>query len=290
MEHSTLPITLTIPLETSESPPSVERASVISEKEGVNWYLSPSLSTAKAQAGAYEIKQRIGYSQAERVLSWARQHLILDPHIDPALRNAYRVLTIYFDTEQIDVYRQTPAYAYCKFRLRRYGGDDKVYLERKDKREGQVRKQRTRIAASELDRLCEFAHGSEWAGDWFRQQVQELHLAPSCLIRYDRVAYVSSGENGPVRLTLDRNLYCWQTGYYFEEAGPRRQFLEDEMILEIKFHTALPALFQAMLTSMEIRPDDVSKYRCGVEALGMAQTAWGLSSISAKTANSLSRP
>ena len=114
-------------------------------------YLSPALARSFGGPPAFEMKFQLDPARAERVEHWAREHLSLDPYADPAHGDGYRVHTLYFDTPTRDMFRRVPGHARHKFRIRRYGDEPVVYLERKtrDERpgdettdEGQLRRPR----------------------------------------------------------------------------------------------------------------------------------------------------
>jgi hypothetical protein len=239
-------------------------------------------------------------TQAEQVQAWAGQHLALDPYADASLENAYTIRSIYFDTRHLDAYHRTPCYRRRKFRVRRYGSECGVFLERKYKVGDRVSKRRTFIAGEELALI----HGKDeagsqdgasdaaplpshalhlghlsyaralWAGDWFRRGLSIRQLGPRCLISYQRVAYVGMGAEGPLRVTLDRDIQCTPTQTCdFHVAGSATPLLTDVVILELKFRAALPALFKRLLADMGLCPNGVSKYRAAIDAWGLAGRA-----------------
>src|SRR5262245_29150344 len=61
---------------------------------------SPSLSASERSVPAYEMKFLLRLEQAARVERWAQQYLALDPNTESALGNAYRVQSVYLDTER----------------------------------------------------------------------------------------------------------------------------------------------------------------------------------------------
>src|SRR5262249_42619771 len=133
-------------------------------------------------------------------------HLAPDPHGEPALGNAYRISTIYCDTPEFDVFRRLGAHRRRKYRLRRYGDEALIYLERKTKRGERVRKRRSTIARGDLAAFFEFSADAEWAGHCFHKQLVRRRLVPVCCVRYLRTAYVGMGDEGPLRLTFDRHI------------------------------------------------------------------------------------
>jgi VTC domain len=245
-----------------------------SHNGSIDAHLSPSLLWPTDNVASYELKFRVAPAQAQDVEAWARQHMALDPHADEALGNAYAIRSIYFDTAELDVFHQRPRYKRRKFRLRRYGTERGVFLERKAKSGDRVAKRRTLICDEELSRLRETTTEEAWPGVWFHRRVLARRLAPRCVISYERVAHVGMSMEGPIRLTLDRNVHCALTeGYDFHATTSSIPLLTHLVILELKFRRAMPALFKGLIQEMGLHPTGVSKYRAGIEAWGLAQSA-----------------
>src|SRR6187401_1760670 len=87
---------------------------------------------------AYEMKFLLSEPRGEEVLGWARQRLCPDPHAKESSHGAYQVNSLYFDTPNLEVYHRVGSYGRCKYRVRRYGGEKTIFLERKLKTKGQV--------------------------------------------------------------------------------------------------------------------------------------------------------
>jgi hypothetical protein len=232
---------------------------------------SPSLGSSSGGAGpAYELKFLLHEAQAREVEDWAQRRLALDPHGDPALSGAYRTTSLYCDTPELDVYHRSPSYKRRKFRVRRYGSAPWVFLERKSKWGDRVKKRRTTLPGEELALLDHPMSLVNWPGHWFHRRLRTRRLGPACLIAYRRTAYVGSCADGALRLTLDRHLRGLLTGGWdlepFEGGLP---LLAGQVILEFKFHLALPVLFKELVQEMRLRPANVSKYRLCWEASGV---------------------
>src|SRR5205814_5550277 len=100
----------------------------------------PDLASAtEKRDAAYEIKFVVTEQVAELALTWARIHLAPDPHADEA-GDGYRVNSLYFDTPKLDVYQRNGSYGKSKYRVRRYGSEPNIFLERKLKSRGLVSK------------------------------------------------------------------------------------------------------------------------------------------------------
>src|SRR5207237_6468730 len=117
------------------------------------------------------------------------------------------------------------------------------------------------VLAEELPLLAEPAPLPSWPGDWFHRRLRARRLRPACLIEYYRTAYFGMCSEGRMRLTLDRHLrgaptHQWSLGT-LEAARP---LLTGAVILELKFHAALPAPFKRLVQDLRLSPRPVSKY------------------------------
>lgn len=229
---------------------------------------SPSLKTpGDGAAPAYELKFLVDEDRAQEVEAWARRRLVPDPHGDPALGGAYQTTTLYFDTPGLDVYRRTPSYRRRKYRVRRYDSAPWVFLERKSKWGDRVAKRRVLVPTAELPLLAGTVAPPEWPGHWFHGQLLPRDLLPACRIAYLRTAFVGACAEGPLRLTLDRQTRsAGAEGWRLDTFKGGRPFLTGRVILELKFRTALPALFKALVQELRLNPSPASKYRLCREA------------------------
>jgi hypothetical protein len=224
---------------------------------------SPSLSTAAA-GDAYEIKFRLSADEAAWAESWARRHLQPDPHGD---NGVYRTTSLYLDTPFLDIYHKTPGYRRSKYRLRRYGSEEWVHLERKIRRGDLVRKRRDTIPLADVSRLLDAE-----AGGWFGDRVRQRLFRPVCWIGYTRTAFLSATTNGPLRLTLDRVvLGTLATTWTVPPRVEGRALMPDEVILELKYRHNLPVLFHDLLAVLPSRMAGVSKYGRCVETWDLAR-------------------
>lgn len=232
--------------------------------------LSPSLWKDR-ESPAFELKFQLNLEQARAIAAWAAHYLHLDPHADPARGNGYLVHGLYFDTPTLDVFHRTPGFKKRKYRLRRYGDNAAIFLEQKRKSEGKVAKRRVQIAEDEIERLRDIPNGVDWAGLWFHRRIAKRQLEPSCLISYERQAFFGHNTDGPLRLTLDRNVRtkvaeCWSV----LPVPDAPALLPDHVLLELKYRKHLPALFKALMQDFGLAPGPLSKYRLAVEASGRA--------------------
>lgn len=244
----------------AESPSSHPRLAV---------FVSPALCEQNGEKPAFEVKFLLSESQARDVERLLQPSMILDPYADPTLGNAYRITSVYYDTPSFDVYHRGDGFRSRKYRLRRYGSSTTLFLERKTKREQQVKKVRTPIALDGLAGL-EHTNGDDWAGAWFVRQIAGRNLRPVCRVTYERVAYAAVGVDGPIRLTFDRAAHGAPT----ENASPEMvhdgvALLSNEVIVEFKFLGGMPVLFKDVIERLKLTPRSGSKYRRCVDAVGL---------------------
>lgn len=236
--------------------------------------VSPSLRPwTPGAAPAFEIKFLIDETCAREVEAVLGPQMSLDPHADPGLGNAYRTTTVYCETPQFDVFRGLGVHKSRKYRLRSYAENPAVFLERKSRRGERVRKRRTAVPRGDLARLTQLP-AEDWSAAWFHRQVRERALGPICSVQYVRTAYVGGTDEGPLRLTFDRELKgSGADGWSPEFAAGGIPFLPDLVICEFKFRAALPSVFKSAIQDLQLVPAKVSKYRRCLDALGIAGLA-----------------
>jgi hypothetical protein len=229
--------------------------------------MSPSLAArSDGTIPAYEMKFAVPTAVGEKVEEWAGRHLSLDPHADPALGNRYRITSVYFDTPEFDVFHRRPGFDVHKYRVRRYGTEPTVHLERKSKQDGRVWKHRATMPLPLLARPI-----ADWPVPWFVQEITDLHLRPVCVVTYDRTALIGSSPTGPIRVTLDRAAVGVPTSALtLDPITSGVPLLSDEVVVELKYLTTIPPVFKDVIEAEKLTPTGLSKYRRCVRAAGLA--------------------
>lgn len=229
-----------------------------------------SRETRETRDSAQEIKFLLSSAQGDRVRAWALRHMDPDPNADASFPGGYLVSSIYFDTPRLDVFRRNGSFGRSKYRIRRYGGSEIAFLERKLKTENRVAKRRSWVDLPELKMVCSpSGPDATWQpGFWFQRRLALRGLAPVCQISYSRIARVAQTGAGLARLTLDQNLRAlpascaafqpWQTGV---------ELLEGHLILELKYRSELPRVFKDLLEEIPLARRSVSKYRLAAQRL-----------------------
>lgn len=217
--------------------------------------------------GASEIKFLVDPATADQIRVWARQHLSADPYGGGPHGDTYTTTTLYLDTPELDVFYRRGSNGRAKYRVRRY--ENKViFVERKLRTSSRLAKRRTHIDASALSRLATAAKAAEWDGTWFHRRITARRLAPTCQVRYTRMARMLTTATGTARLTVDTTLLGDVASAFQFGGSPSTPFLENQAIVEMKFRQALPAAFKSLIEQMHLTLATVSKYRNAMVAIG----------------------
>jgi hypothetical protein len=217
---------------------------------------------------AYEIKFVVEPRVADRIQAWARTHLQPDPHGTGPFGDEYRTTSIYFDTDALDVFHRRGSYGRSKYRIRRYGEDDAVFLERKLREPSVLAKRRTRTALISLDRLAHAFGDDDWSGHWFRRRVAARQLRPVCQVTYQRMARtLAAAGSDHARLTLDVDLSAMRVHGAKFPSGTGVPVTAGRAILELKYRNSAPALFKQLVEGLALAPQTASKYRMGIASL-----------------------
>lgn len=217
---------------------------------------------------ATEVKFIVEAPAGLAIRDWMRAHTEADPHGAGAFNDEYRTTSLYFDTERGDVFHRHGSFGRSKYRVRRYGALEYVFLERKLRKPGILVKRRTTIAIDDLPRLTAPAADPDWHGEWFHRRVLLRQINPVCQLSYARIARFARTAEGPVRLTLDRDVRVAATGEPRFTSRDGQPVVGDSMILELKYRRHVPALFKQLVETFALEPRRSSKYRLGIIALG----------------------
>jgi hypothetical protein len=225
--------------------------------------LSPSIQqVAGEKIAAFEVKFLLRDDVARHVQQWAMTRMEPDAYADPRQGGAYQTTSLYLDTPQRDVFHRGAGHRRRKFRLRRYGLEARIYLERKTRRGDRVAKRRCDVPLDELAALTGPAILDTWPGDWFRTRIHAADLRPACRITYDRTAFMLRTDDGPLRLTLDRSIRGLSTDAWdLTPITPEHPILTDHVVCEFKFRGALPNLFKELIYALKLESGSFSKYR-----------------------------
>jgi hypothetical protein len=215
-----------------------------------------------------EIKFLVDSVLAGRIRAWARAHGSPDPHGVGEHCDEYEAYTLYFDTAEFDVLNRRGSFARAKYRVRRYGNADAIFLERKLRRPGILIKRRIACPIDRLDLLNETDAVRGWRGEWFHRRLRLRCLRPVCQVSYRRMARQFASTEGFMRLTVDTELRVREADAARFSADAARPFLESQAIVELKTGTRVPALCRRLVEEFALTPHNASKYRLGMTWLG----------------------
>lgn len=226
--------------------------------------------TRETRDAAREIKFLVTPNLAAQILGWARTHLTPDPHGHGPAGDEYRIQSLYLDTDLLSVFHRQGSYARSKYRVRRYGGAELVFLERKMRTSRLLSKRRTSVPIGELERLHHWSPDAAWDGDWFGRRLDVRRVAPVCQVGYRRHALVGLGQYGPMRLTFDEGIIAQRnrTFSFVPEAGTA--VASDHVIIEMKFCVDTPTVFRHLVEDFCLSPAPISKYRLSMDVLRAA--------------------
>lgn len=221
-------------------------------------------------SGVQEVKFLLEPGQVGSVLAWMRANLAPDPHGSGLESDGYRVESVYFDTASFDVYHRRGSFGRAKFRIRRYGESDDVFLERKLKRGGVVRKRRLAVEPDAVARLEIPVNGHRWEGSWFQRRTSLRSLRPMVMMNYFRIARLGTGEEGRYRVTLDRDLRAIPAeGIRVPGRIEGPDLLGSRAVLEVKFARTMPAAFRRLVQDQALVETGFSKFRLGLRSCGL---------------------
>ena len=173
-----------------------------------------------------------------------------------------KIFNIYFDNLNNDMMISSiekPIFK-KKIRVRKYGEDNKVYLEIKEKYNGIVYKRRVSLTDDEFDDYIQKKKGND------KQIMKEIDyyinyykLKPYMFLAYDRLSYYDK-DNESFRLTFDSNIrYRFNNLDLLDNKNNKKYFEEEKYIMEVKARNSLPIWFVSYLSENKIYPDSFSK-------------------------------
>jgi hypothetical protein len=223
-------------------------------------------TTRETRDSASEIKFLLNPETAVRLRERARSLLSPDPHASGPSADEYISTTVYFDTADYAVYGRRGSYRRAKYRIRRYDRSPVVFLERKLRTSGMVTKRRTAVPLADLPRLLMPDARAGWSGAWFHERLLLRRMEAVCQVSYVRTARVGMTDYGPIRLTIDAQLYGLAVEVPDFAWVPGAMPLTSACIAEMKFRGAMPVVFKRLVDEFALMPEAISKYRLGILA------------------------
>jgi len=228
-------------------------------------HVSPSLQEAGRWAN--EVKFEVSREKAAGILAWAGVHLVEDVN-SRSHQAGYLINSLYLDTPDFGVYHKAKGCRVSKFRVRRYGDSEKIFLEQKRKKGCRVTKRRVAADEELLQNLCPCDLAPEAPQRWFCEAVDKLQLRPVSLVSYHRLAFNGVVNDETLRLTLDQDIVASPCSEWkVQQVIKGYDVHPDGLILELKFPDALPIAFRELLEEFRLVEAGFSKYRSACESL-----------------------
>jgi hypothetical protein len=230
----------------------------------------PALNTMLARR--YELKYRISEPMAHAVKGFVSAFLSLDPYSRIRPNGQYPICSLYLDSRQFDLFRETQLDKCNRFKLRIRSYDDEpqnpVFFEIKRKLNRVIYKSRARASRDRISDILrghyippEATEADRTALRQFVHYTQCLMARPVVLVRYMREAF-ENRTDAKVRVTLDRQLsYQAVDKPVIKLNGPGwKQLPIDFVVLEIKFTDQFPSWLADMVRLFELNRQSMSKY------------------------------
>jgi hypothetical protein len=237
--------------------------------------------TGATDTASRELKFVVTPEIAGEIRQWSRGALAADPHAGGEFGDVYATTSLYFDTPGLDVYHRRGSFKRSKYRIRRYGTEDVVFLERKLRTGARLSKRRTSVSLASLPMLGG-APDPTWPGFWFQQRIELRRLRPTCQVSYTRVARVGTNGGGAARLTLDLDIRVHASLAEAFATASDVEVLPAQGILELKFGRDVPEVFARLVETFALTPLIMSKYRLSVEALSRTSSGAHLPRLAAQ--------
>jgi hypothetical protein len=233
----------------------------------------------------FEIKYIINKQTSEKIQKEIKNFMTYDGYIDKKIKKKkYYVRSIYFDNNQYVNFNEKVDGLKIrhKYRIRTYSQNFlkkiNLFLEQKGRNNERTYKVRLKINIDDLDiffkknkifdlkkKYKNFYLIEKFIFDSYRK-----NLSPNVIIDYDRGPYINN-TGIYFRLTFDSNLRACISDVLFRKNYNWKRCIDGYEILEVKFDRTIPAWFQKIIQSFELKRVSVSKYVLGLEATGLAE-------------------
>jgi hypothetical protein len=243
----------------------------------------------KVQLQRFELKYRVDENTARAIREFVRGYLELDEYGVGKPNNAYRIHSLYLDSDDLRCFWDVFNSNKNRYKLRiRYYDDDPdtpAFCEIKRRVNEAIFKQRCAIRKQAVAPLLsgqlpdpsflisQRPHQLE-ALQEFCRRISDLNAKPKTHVSYLREAWVSPGSNA-VRVCLDRQV-CSEPQFTPElktEMGNPVMPFEPEVILELKFTGRFPNWMGDLVRTFGLRQLSSAKYADGVALLGERRLA-----------------
>lgn len=228
----------------------------------------------------YEMKYVITESKAVAIARFIEPYLKLDRYCRSQPNCAYPIVSLYLDSDNLQLCRESLQGHLKRFKLRvRCYSDESDYprfFEIKRRANTVIIKNRARVMHHDVTALLSGQHvpplhnykSEVDALKQFQLYMKNISAKPKVLIRYMRQAYEGDTENR-VRVTFDRQLaykVSNNSKVLFNGGGWQRNPITLRgVILEIKFTGRYPAWLGRMARYFDLHQQSMSKYATSIK-------------------------
>jgi len=225
----------------------------------------------------YELKYHITEAQAAAVENFIKPYIHLDRYSRVQPDGYYPISSLYLDSDQFTLCRETLTGKKnrVKLRVRTYSDDpaNPRFFEIKRRINNVILKSRAGVPEYLVEPIINgripTATENTQDDNTLRQfclYMTSLNAKPVVLVKYRRKAYEDDSDNR-VRITIDRNL-CFKSTRKPEVTlnGSGWQSVPiDFVILEIKFTARYPGWLSSMVKSLGLKSSPMSKYTSSIK-------------------------
>ncbi|MBN2020091.1 MAG: polyphosphate polymerase domain-containing protein [Sedimentisphaerales bacterium] len=237
----------------------------------------PPMPPSPSVVNRYELKYFISESQAAAIKELIKPHIKLDKYCEIQPGGAYPLASVYLDSHDLRLCRESIEGHKNRFklRIRRYSDDPSSpsFFEIKRRMDRVIIKNRVRVENHNVEEMLSrpFLLYKNVNGDG--EMLRQFHLYMSSIgarpvvqIRYIREAYESVLDNR-IRITFDRKL-AFKIDNYGKlslNGNGWNHYLTGCVILEIKFTEFFPPWLTHIVKCLELHQQSISKYARSVQ-------------------------
>ena len=227
----------------------------------------------------HELKYHITETQAAAITQFIRPFVQLDRYCKLQPSRVYPVVSLYLDSGDLQLCRESLTGHKNRFKLRiRSYTDEPEYprfFEIKRRMNTIIMKSRARVMDPDVKTLLaglplppqNYTTDMDTINQ-FQLYVSNIRARPTVLVRYMRQAYTGNSEN-MVRVTFDRELAHNVTNVaqvrLRGRGWQRNPFTVGGVILEIKFTDRYPAWLSRLVKHFNLRQRSISKYASSLQ-------------------------
>lgn len=225
----------------------------------------------------YELKYRIPETTARAIAAYIQSYIPPDQYARKCRDQEYLISSLYFDSNDLHLCKETIEKKKNRFKLRVRCYDDKpetpCFFEIKRRLDRVIVKDRARLPKTAFGKAIETLYVPDeiYAKDkkallQFQFYLRMLQARPVVLVRYMRQAFEGDSSNR-VRITFDRELSfkTTHTPLIATNGAGWHRVPMDFVILEIKFTSRYPLWLSELVKVFDLKQTAMSKYVSSVQ-------------------------